>query len=278
MIFVRHPLAARQKPAPGERLAQPIAGGFWLPGMQACVPDAAGCNAPATIIGGVTRVQGPFGGPALKFDNSSGYVDCALNGNNAFNWSTGVPIKRSFWAWVRRPTSSSVGPVFAKGNNTPNSGWNLSITTTGMTVGWIGASNGQVLTTNILSAGDWHHVMVAWDGVSGGSPLALGSMSIYLNGQPQTGTGSWPGVGQNSTDSFNLWIGHSAYVGSGGGAVSAYADLEIDHWGFDHRVYSQEEANDLYLRPFRNFAPAPYFRRSLAGGSVVARPRIFVCT
>lgn len=296
MILYPSALAMRQKPPPGSRLARPIAGGFWLPGMHGSVTDASGCNPPATVIGGVTRVQGPFGGPALKFDNASGYVDCGLNGNTASNWSTMMRIPRTFWAWVRRPTSSSVGAIYSKGNNTPNSGWSVSITTTGVLVGFIGTSNGHAASTNALSAGDWHHVAVTWDGGSqdsaggrstenfnflgGNVEPVLGKFSIYVDavwqGPPPSGNSA---INQNGEDTFNMWVGQAAYVGGSGGAISTWADLEIDHWAIDHRVYGSDDVADLYRRPFRNFAPAPIFSRFIGGSAAAAaRPRIFVCT
>jgi hypothetical protein len=231
-----------------------------------------GNSPPAKVIGGVTYVQGPFGAPALKFDNATGYVDCGLNGNTTFNWATPNAFlyrPRTFWAWVRRPSSSSVGPVFSKGNNSPNSGWSMSVTTTGLRFGWVGSSNGAHTTSNVLSVGDWHLIAIAWDGGAGaisdlsGTPF-IGGMSIYLDGvwQGAPNTGSWEANGsQNSLDQFNLWIGQAQYVGGSGGAISQWADLEIDHWGLDYRVYSPEEIADLYRRPFRSFAPSPIFRK-----------------
>jgi len=79
MIILPVTRGARQKPSSGARLSTPIAGGFWACSeMHGGVSDAAGGSPPAKVIGGVTRVQGPFGGPALKFDNATGYVDCGL--------------------------------------------------------------------------------------------------------------------------------------------------------------------------------------------------------
>lgn len=281
MILYPTALSMRQKPPPGSRVAQPISGGFWLPGVGGGVTDSAGCNAPATVIGGVTRVQGPFGGPALKFDNASGYVDCGLSGNTAFNWASAAPFARTFWAWVRRPSAGSVGPLFAKGNNSPNSGWSVSINTTSIDLGFVGSTNGRIAAPANLVEGEWHQVCVSWPGAPFSSIVDNpGACAIYVNGRraPSTANNNAAGL-QNGTDVFKLWIGHAEYVGGTGGAVSAWADLEIDHWGFDHRLYGDADVADLYRRPFRHFAPAPVFGRFITGSAAAAgRPRIFVCT
>lgn len=264
----------RQRPPAGARLTRPIiAGGLWLPGMHGGVSDAAGCNAPATVIGGVSRVAGPFGAPALKFDNATGYVDCGRSGNTAFNWSSGAPFARTFWCWVRRPSSSSVGPLFAKGNNTALAGWNLSVTTTGLQVGFVASNNTRISTTNVLSVGDWHHVGIVW----GGDMFAQDGGAIYLDGKVTGLIGNLIDGNQTSVDTFNLWIGHAQYVGGNAGAISAWADLEIDHWGFDRRLYGPGEMADLYARPFRDFA-APALYRRLRGVRSNVRPVAYAIT
>lgn len=277
MILYPTALSMRQKPPAGSRLAQPITGGFWLPGANGGVSDASGGNAPGVISGGVTRVQGPFGGPALKFDGSTGFVTVALNGNNTQNWSTRVPIPRTVWAWIRRPSSTSSGPVFFKGNNSPNSGFGLSILTTGIRVTWIGSFNNHLDTTTALTVNDWHFVAVSYDGVDSTTGFST-SVSISVDGKLDLRSNVTLGA-QNSPDSFDMLLGKAAYVGGIDGAPVAFADLEIDHWGYDHRMYGPEEIADLYARPFRNFAPAPIFGRFSAGSAAAAaRPRIFVCT
>ncbi len=286
MIFAPQPLAARAKPPQGSRLARPVAGGFWLPGANGNVSDAAGYNPPAIISGTVTRVNGPFGGPALKLDGSSGFVTCPLTGNNALNWSTGnsgQPIPRCVWAWVRRPSSSSAGPILFKGNNSPNSGFGLSVLTTGLRLSFIGSSNGNWDLSTVLSVGDWHHVLAYWNGVAGSNTSGFdqrGNIAVYLDGQwlgsPPTTGASWLG-NQNGADVFDMLVGKSAYVG-GQGAPSAFADLEIDHWGLDHRVYSNDEIADLYHRPFRGFMPASFPKAGSLGGGAVALPVVFACT
>jgi hypothetical protein len=247
-----------------------------LPGANGGLTDAAASNSPGVITGGVTRVQGPFGGPALKFDGSTGFVTVALNGNNAFNWSTKFPIPRTLWAWVRRPSITSSGPVFFKGNNSPNSGFGLSVLTTGIRGSWIGNSNNHLDTAVALSVGDWHMIAISWDGQDSSTGLT-NSVSLFVDGLLARISGVTIGA-QNATDSFDLLLGKSAYS-SGDGSPVAFADLEIDHWGYDHRVYGPDEIADLYRRPFRNFMPPAFFRNgSLGGAGVVVRPVVFACT
>lgn len=284
MIAYPTALAARQRPPMGARAATPVAGGLWLPGPHGVV-DAAGCNAPAKIIGGVTKVQGPFGGPALKFDNATGYVDCGLTGNTAFNWSTGIPFSRTFWAWVFRPTSTSAGPVFTKGNNSPNSGWSFSVRNDGyLESATVGASNQRYITTGeAIPANTWVMVGITWNGDVTSNVGGVTSIGVqhYVNGRvmPMNSGGLKGGTNQNANDTFNLYVGgNSQYVGGTGGSWSQWSDLAIDHWGFDHRYYSPQEMADLYARPFRNFAPAPIFGRLRASSGAAARPVMFICT
>lgn len=274
-------LSARQKPSAGARLQRPLhGGGFWAPNagstnVPSAVPDSAGHNLPATINGTVKLVRGPFGGPALKFDGTSGFVDCRLSGNNAFNWSTTVPFAKTFWAWVRRPTSTSQGAVFSKGTNATNSGWQMSVTNTGLQVGWINATANANYTTGVaLSADTWHMVAVAWMG-SNLPSLGNGALQIWLNGVPQTITAVASGSGtQNAADTFSLLIGKALYTGGTAGAPTTFADLEIDHWGLDRSYYSTEMIQQLYSRPFRYFLPTS----RIALGRGVRRPIVFCAT
>ena len=262
-------IAARQKPSSGSRLtrsdANGVTGGFWIPGPVSSVPDSAGQSTPAIIHGGVTLVNGPFGGPALHFDGTSGYVDCGLNGATVFNWSTAVPFPRTFVAWFRLPTGATGGPIFSKGNNTPNSGWSMSVSTSAITFGFVASSNNHVTITTTISTNTWHQIAVTWNGAPSGTVFA------YLDGL-FVGSGTSTSGSQNNADVFNLWIGQAQYTGGTGGATQQWFSGELDHWFYDHRFYSANEIADLYRRPFQGFSGTPFTLPPPPSGPVAALP------
>jgi hypothetical protein len=206
--------------------AAKLQGGIWLLND---VADAAGNNPLFSYQGTVTRRPGHFGGRALTFDGTSGYLDIPLCAANAIE---AQPL--TVWAWVNIGQNDA-GVVVSKGNNTPNSGFNFAMSGTLLSFGAIGGSNMRVDVAQPSITGSWHMLAATWDGVMAGT-----GVSIYVDG-----------VVQNAADTFDLLIGHSLGAGT---SIPSGAGLfftgSIDHVGFDRRVYTPPEIGRLYNDPF----------------------------
>lgn len=275
-----------QKPPVGTRLRAPfsVSGGLWLMNEVNCgsFTDAAGLNSPAIIKTDSAQpgwCDGAFGAPAWRLggsvSNSLAYAEIPLNGNNAFNWASGQRMPRTMWCWFRLPfVTSTGGPIIAKGNNSPDSGWSVSINSaSGLIIGFIGSFNGRLTWSWTISRSVWHHLLVTWDGVSHSSATDDPWIEAYIDGQrvPHYNGSTYSsstGGNQDMTDSFTLLIGKSLYSGGSGGASQQWCDCDIDHIGFDKRFYSEREAKRLYHSPFWMFeAPRKYWK---LGGAAAA--------
>ena len=249
----------RLKPPPGTRIPEGrINGGFYLCNElgRAC-SDATGRNAPMVLQGTVDRVAGPFGGPALKPDGSTGYGVIPLGGNNILNWVTGDanPRPRTVWMWVYNPNIGGNGVYFSKGDDFSDSGFLVYTDESAIIdVKAIGNGNGTANASGPVSVVPfrWTHVAVTW---SGRSNFSTHLPRLYINGIEDTGFNAFQNGGpQDNDDIYDLHIGHSQYPEGTSGPPFGHSSHYIDHFGWDFREYSAAEIRALVYQPFSMFA------------------------
>ncbi|MGD0388817.1 MAG: LamG-like jellyroll fold domain-containing protein [Tepidisphaeraceae bacterium] len=181
--------------------------------------SGSGTAANGTIVGGVTRIAGPYNGDALAFDGSTGYVN--LGTPAKLNLEGQITIG----AWIKPTAVSSQGDIISQdwdGLDTPFF-LDLSSTTTVNfgTNRYNGSGAPNVEATGVASAsltnGQWHYIAGVYDGQY---------FKVYIDGVLAGETGDPYGV-TYGTEPTN--IGRDS--NDGGGSYNYFdgdiADLEI---------------------------------------------------
>lgn len=211
-----------------------VDGGLWLFNDPNSA-DATGRNRSAVPVD-LTPAIGPFGSPAWTFNGTSSH----------FNLRTGPGIDNmsafTAWCWYRQ--TANEGTLFYKSDNNSSTGW------------WLHFSGAQpqaricFTSANVYHGGTsmplntWQHIAMAWNGSA-----ADGSLLVYQNGVPASGT-SGAGSGTRPTDvTVPLWVGR------GGGGAAGYFTGDIDHFGCVRRVLGSTEIARLYREPFSFLVP-----------------------
>lgn len=152
---------------------------------------------------------------SLAFDGVNEYVDCT---NNAvFNQDFNTPFSSS--AWIKADSFVGVDLIISKFNLSPK-GWQLRIDNQkiGLLLKESSGTPNQILAigSTVLNTGQWYHISTTYDGSN-----TLGGVNLYVNGNPETVTGSGGGVAGTFQNSDPLQFGGQIGANFNGNIASA---------------------------------------------------------
>lgn len=176
-----------------------------------------------TLTGGPTWGIGQFG-PAISFDGSNDYVDVGVKA------SLDVLPYLTVTCWVKRG-SNGYGTVFEKGNIADGYFYyaGSSVVKPRLYIGPLFLD-----ATNFISATEWSHLAVSYDGVT---------VKHYLNG---IGNGSGTVANDNNATAVAFLIGTN-------GLGSEYWNGFIDDMRVFNRPLAEDEITQIYNKPFSMF-------------------------
>ena len=180
---------------------------------------------------GVTfTTSSQVGGYAGSFDGVSNEVTVADAA--ALDNLSGVSV----FAWVKPTLSGSATQVvFDKWDGTTNNyGYTLRVTTTGALNVWLGNASGHnggyTTSTGIITANQWQHIGLTYDGTT---------LTVFLNGKSVGTQSTSVGIGGTSSP---LWFGGRS---SGGSYFYAGAEDDVALWS---KALTSTEVSTIYNR------------------------------
>ena len=198
------------------------------------VYDQSGQNNTGTLTNGPTRTLGKLG-QALNFDGSNDYVNLGSN----LNLGHSQPTTISAWIYPRSFGGASKGRIVEGFNGNGGTTFNLNNvdTTKGLEFDQLYTGGGgdlNALAPNSITANQWQHVVVTWDGGNKRSGVVF-----YVNGVTQSQSGGQDSVGVDDT------FGSPTYIGEQSDATRGF-DGFIDDVRIYSRVLSADEIKRLY--------------------------------
>jgi hypothetical protein len=210
--------------------------------------DSSGNGNDGTLLNFPASPWLPAGGQvdgALEFDGNNDWV--SIPGDSVFDlwsgqqhtwsvWVNNTSFKENAYAWSQ-DDAGTAPEFFITPHTTSSSTWGP--VTAGVTAGLNNGSSSRLVvhtTNNVLTLGNWHHVLVTYDGTL--TPSSR--MRIYVDGVDRTDTGDVLSVG-----SVPNVAGADIRIGWGGWSGTEY-DGKIDDMRFYDRLLDAQEIEDLY--------------------------------
>jgi hypothetical protein len=180
------------------------------------------------------------GGMALTFNGSQW-----LGGESVYT----AALDPMTWAFWCIPGSS--GCMIAKNDaNTIEYGWLIGVSSTHVTLGIVGSVSNQYVPSNVPSnwVGNWHHVVVTWDGVFPGTGFEA---TFYIDGiYVGSSVGGQAGNGTHGSDAgYPLRIGRT--TGSFGQGGGNWTGGTLESVLMFNRQLTQSEAVSLMRSSYR---------------------------
>ena len=174
---------------------------------------------------------GRWGKPTLYLNGAGGYVDCGNNSRLSFERDDQFTLE----AWIST-SASAVMPIVAKVDAVNGRGYRLYLDANGYLCGEV--SNqlpDNVLRrvgTEALDDGEWHHVMMTYDGSSN-----VDGLLTYLDGQPH---------GAAASNNLAATVVHQQPLRIGSDGSSDYFKGQIDEVAIHNRALSASEVLGHY--------------------------------
>ena len=190
--------------------------------------DSSGNNYHGTEKGGASYVAGKFD-QAIHLDGFDDYVAI-----QDINYASSGHAEVSVSAWIR--TGNEGSQIIASFDR--NEYWRLEINGDGAGPGQVGwdvmTSSGQVDygSSRRVDDGQWHNVAGVFDN---------GTLTIYIDGSPETSAFGGPTFGTGTTRYGFLGIGSEATELNGRPNATGYFDGELDDVHIYSRALSQAE-------------------------------------
>jgi len=212
------------------------------------ISATVGTSGTSTSSGSLTYANSVASGlnQCINF-NSSNTADYLNMGSSTSITDLGPA---TWMAWIKPNSTSAAGTIFYSSDNNSSRGWFIYLDySSGVRINFKAvhsSTNIQLKSSGTISSGSWGHVVVTWDGSSGGctntpSYLCTG-VHIYVNGVETSYQFAQAPSGTHDTGTaYPLYIGRDP-----SGAGGALKDTDIDELAIWNRVLTPTEISILY--------------------------------
>ena len=200
--------------------------------------DVSGNGNNALLVTNATYVPGKIGAYAAQFNgNTNSYMVIPRSISNSF----------TITCWVKTTDTAGTGQWWnGKGivdGEVPGSANDFGLALVGNAAGFgIGNPDTTIISTNAINDGQWHHLAVAWDSLSG-------QMQLYVDGVWEAGTAGPTGT-RNAPSSLRLGSIQAGYAGDF--LAGAIDDVQL----FGRVMSSAEVLNSMNHPPTLAVIPA----------------------